>query len=134
MRGCRHIREIKRLYYIYGISIEIVCMYYNFTNCVICPLAAPCPPVLQVSTASCISDQVLVLWTWVQDALNVAINATSMLGQSVSCTSTNTSCTIQGLQCGQRYTVQGTSLGTWCNSSPSVPLSIVTGKVFTNKI
>lgn len=98
------------------------------------PLSAPCPPVLQVSSPSCINNQVMVLWTWVPDALNVTINATSMLGQSVTCSSANTNCTMQGLQCGQRYTVQGTSLGMWCNSSPSVPLNISTGEVNTKNI
>ncbi|XP_053096527.1 uncharacterized protein LOC113530559 [Pangasianodon hypophthalmus] len=87
---------------------------------------APCPPVLQVFPSSCISDQVMVSWAWVQDALDVTVIASSTLGQSVSCGSSNNSCTLQGLRCGQRYTVQGTSRGLWCNSIGGVPLSIVT--------
>ncbi|XP_017343677.1 uncharacterized protein LOC108276481 [Ictalurus punctatus] len=87
---------------------------------------APCPPVLQVFPSTCISDQVMVSWTWVQNAQNVIVNATSALGHSVGCKSANNNCTLQGLWCGQRYTLQGTSQGLWCNSTPGVPLSIVT--------
>ncbi|XP_058265731.1 uncharacterized protein LOC131365857 [Hemibagrus wyckioides] len=87
---------------------------------------APCPPVLQIFPRSCISDQVVVSWTRVQDALSVTVNGTSTLGHSLGCSSVNNSCTLQGLWCGQRYTVQGISYSQWCNSTPSVPLSIVT--------
>lgn len=90
-------------------------------------LSAPCPPVLQIFPRSCISNQVVVSWTRVQDALSVTVNGTSTLGHSVGCISVNNSCTLQGLWCGQRYTVQGISYSQWCNSTPSVPLSIVTG-------
>lgn len=106
----------------------------NLTDPMICLLSAPCPPVLQVSPSSCINDQVMVSWTWVQDALNVTVNAISALGHSVGCTSANNNCTMQGLLCGQRYTVQGTSRGMWCNSTLSVPLSIVTGEGNTKDI
>ncbi|GAA6076390.1 uncharacterized protein LOC113651476 [Tachysurus ichikawai] len=87
---------------------------------------APCPPVLQVAPRSCVSDQVLVSWTMVQDALGVTVNGTSTLGHSVGCSSANNNCTLQGLWCGQRYTVQGISYSQSCNSTFSVPLSIVT--------
>ncbi|KAI5096119.1 hypothetical protein C0J45_14549, partial [Silurus meridionalis] len=87
---------------------------------------APCPPVLQVVPSSCINDQALVLWTGSPDVLDVTLTATSVLGYSAGCTSANNSCNIQGLQCAQRYTLQGTSRGMLCNSTPSVPLNIIT--------
>lgn len=74
----------------------------------------------------------MVSWTSVEGALDVTVNATSALGHSVGCNSANNNCTMQGLQCGQSYIVQGTSNGLWCNSILSVPLSIVTGKDNTN--
>ncbi|KAI5609206.1 hypothetical protein C0J50_6208 [Silurus asotus] len=87
---------------------------------------APCPPVLQVVPSSCINDQALVLWTGSPDVLDVTVTATSVLGYSAGCTSANNSCNIQGLQCAQKYTLQGTSHGMLCNSTPSVPLNINT--------
>lgn len=110
----------------------LLLIYAVFLN--LFSLSAPCPPVLQVAPRSCVSDQVLVSWTMVQDALGVTVNGTSTLGHSVGCSSANNNCTLQGLWCGQRYTVQGISYSQSCNSTFSVPLSIVTGKNNTNYV
>ncbi|XP_017573413.2 uncharacterized protein LOC108439482 [Pygocentrus nattereri] len=87
---------------------------------------APCPPRLQAPSLSCIRDQAVVSWTGDQDAMGVSVNATSSLGHTLSCSSANHSCALQGLQCGQTYALQGTIQGLHCDSNPSAPLNIVT--------
>uniref|UniRef100_A0A8B9HN00 Fibronectin type-III domain-containing protein n=1 Tax=Astyanax mexicanus TaxID=7994 RepID=A0A8B9HN00_ASTMX len=87
---------------------------------------APCPPRLQSSSLSCVNNQALVSWTGDQGAVGISINAVSALGSSASCSSANHSCALQGLQCGQSYTVLGTVQSLQCHSSASAPLNIVT--------
>ncbi|KAK1803500.1 hypothetical protein P4O66_020926, partial [Electrophorus voltai] len=90
---------------------------------------APCPPLLQSPPAGCMADQANVSWAVARDETGVSLNATSVLGHSVGCGSAGGhSCLLQGLQCGQEYTVRATTQGPHCSSVPSPPLSIVTGR------
>ncbi|XP_075901618.1 uncharacterized protein fndc7b isoform X2 [Nelusetta ayraudi] len=89
---------------------------------------APCPPVIQDHTLDCASNQVLVTWIEDQDATGgVAVNATSSLGHSASCSSSgNSSCMMDDLRCGHTYTVQAFAQGAQCWSKASSAFQIAT--------
>ncbi|XP_076840783.1 uncharacterized protein fndc7b [Brachyhypopomus gauderio] len=88
---------------------------------------APCPPLLHSPPVDCVSDRTTVSWTVASDVTGVVLNATSVLGHSVGCSSMGSpNCTLQGLQCGQTYAVQASAQDTHCSGASSPPLSIVT--------
>lgn len=94
--------------------------------CVLFP--ASCAPVIQGYSNNCISNSTLVTWTKDNYTLSVMINATSNQGQSLSCSSsTNNSCVLDNLLCGQNYTVLAVAKGVQCTSKPSSAIQIVTG-------
>ncbi|XP_067369826.1 mucin-3B [Channa argus] len=88
---------------------------------------APCAPVIQNNILDCTSNRALVTWVEDKDALSVTVNANSSLGHLTSCSSsTNTSCVLADLHCGNTYTVQAVSRGGQCLSKPSSTFQIVT--------
>ncbi|XP_040040842.2 uncharacterized protein fndc7b [Gasterosteus aculeatus] len=88
---------------------------------------APCAPVIQHHSLDCVTNHAVVTWVEDKDAMSVAVNATSSLGHSASCSSsTNGSCVLDELRCGHSYTVQAVARGVQCASKPSSPLQIVT--------
>lgn len=92
------------------------------------PYPAPCAPVIQDHSLDCVSNHALVSWVEDKDAKNVTVKATSKLGHSASCSSTtNSSCVLDDLQCGNTYTVQAVARGVQCLSKPSSTFQIVTG-------
>lgn len=96
--------------------------------CILC--LAPCAPVIQAHTLDCASNHALVTWVEDKDAISVTVNATSSLGHSASCSSsTNSSCVLNYLQCGNTYGVQAFAQGVQCLSKPSSTFQIVTGKL-----
>lgn len=91
---------------------------------------APCAPVIQNYSLDCVSNHALVTWVVEKHAISVTVNATSSLGYSTSCnSSTNSSCLLADLQCGNTYTVQVVAQGAQCLSKPSSTIQIVTGKL-----
>lgn len=84
---------------------------------------------IQDHALDCVSNQVLVTWIEDQDATGgVAVNATSSLGHTASCSSSgNSSCTLDDLLCGHTYTVQAFAQGALCWSKASSAFQIATG-------
>lgn len=92
------------------------------------PCSAPCTPLIQNYSLDCVSNRAVVTWVKDEDAISVMVNATSNQGQSTSCSSsTNSSCVLDKLQCGNTYTVQAVARGRQCLSKPSSTFQIVTG-------
>ncbi|KAM7387685.1 hypothetical protein PAMP_023907 [Pampus punctatissimus] len=89
--------------------------------------SSPCAPVIQDHSLDCVSNHALVSWTVDEDAMSITVNATSNLGHSTSCSSTtNNSCVLGHLWCGNTYTVQAVARGVQCLSKPSSSFQIVT--------
>lgn len=55
-------------------------------------------------------------------------NANHSNGSQRSCTSMGTNCLIEGLECGQNYSVSVTATNFKCNSSISAAVAITTGR------
>ncbi|XP_034066039.1 uncharacterized protein LOC117542456 [Gymnodraco acuticeps] len=87
---------------------------------------APCAPEIIDYSLDCYSNNATVTWVKDEDAMSVTVNATSTQGQRTSCSSTNSSCVLEVLQCGQIYTVQAVAQGVQCASEPSPSFQIVT--------
>ncbi|KAM3619311.1 uncharacterized protein V6R79_006036 [Siganus canaliculatus] len=88
---------------------------------------APCAPVIQDHSLDCTSKHSVVTWVKDENAASVMVNATSSLGHSASCSSsTDSSCVLDGLQCGHNYTVRAVARGAQCLSKPSSSFQIVT--------
>ncbi|KAL7397583.1 hypothetical protein ABVT39_024505 [Epinephelus coioides] len=87
---------------------------------------APCAPVIMDHSLDCVSNHAMVTWVKDEDAMNVTVSATSS-GYSTSCSSsTNSSCVLDDLRCGNTYTVQAVARGIQCDSEPSSSFQIVT--------
>ncbi|XP_067454263.1 serine-rich adhesin for platelets [Thunnus thynnus] len=83
--------------------------------------------VIQDHSLDCVSNHALVSWVDDEDAMSVTVDATSNLGHSTSCSSTsNSSCVLDDLRCGDTYTVQAVARGVQCLSKPSSTFQIVT--------
>lgn len=80
---------------------------------------------------NCRSNLALVSWAEDPDAVRVRVNATSVLGHTATCSSSANNCSLTALLCGQTYSVYGTAQGPRCESTPSAPFSIITGKYTT---
>ncbi|XP_071200535.1 mucin-3B [Salvelinus alpinus] len=86
----------------------------------------PCPPTIKDHSLDCASNQAYISWVEDDDAVGFLINASSALGHTPFCSSTNTSCLLDDLLCGQTYTVHAIAQGDQCNSEPSESFEIVT--------
>lgn len=76
----------------------------------------------------CVTNHAVVPWVKDKDAVSVTVSAQASLGHSTSCSSsTNSSCVLTDLQCGNTYTVTAVAQGVQCLSKASAPFTIVTG-------
>ncbi|KAJ8376161.1 hypothetical protein SKAU_G00067410 [Synaphobranchus kaupii] len=87
---------------------------------------APCPPVIEHHTVDCATNIASLSWGSDDDMVGFVFNGTSTLGLKTSCSTTNTSCELSDLQCGQTYTLHGAAFGKECQSEPSPGVNIVT--------
>lgn len=95
------------------------------------PFLAPCAPVISSHEVDCVSNTALVIWDEDANAESVTVTATSQdNGDTVSCSSSDTSCILQGLLCGHTYNVQAAAQGANCLSDSSTTTTIVTGKLW----
>lgn len=107
--------------------ISINCISHIY--CVTTSSTAPCAPMIQNHSLDCVSNHAMVTWAEDEDAMSVMVNATSNLGHSTSCSSsTNNSCVLDDLECGNTYTAQVVARGVQCMSKPSSTFQIVTGR------
>ena len=76
---------------------------------------------------NCSNNQALVTWAPEPHATSFSVITTTTGAPSASCSSTNTSCVLNNLLCGRRYTGQAVAQGNQCTSVPSTSFEILTG-------
>ncbi|KAM9445384.1 fibronectin type III domain-containing protein 7 [Clarias gariepinus] len=77
----------------------------------------PCKPQNLSASVDCSTSTGLVSWEAEQGALFYMVQAVGANGYQTQCMSTNTSCLLPSLQCGQLYNVTSVSQDGRCNSS-----------------
>ncbi|KAI7794726.1 fibronectin [Triplophysa rosa] len=77
---------------------------------------APCPPSSLEASASCGTNMGTISWQAGAGANSYTANVVGNHGHTVSCTSTNTSCSVK-LDCGHQYTATVVSSVDLCNST-----------------
>ena len=85
----------------------------------------PCVPMnlsvhYNVSTAQ-------VMWAAARGASSYSVQAVADLGSGVTCNTNNTTCSMNGLQCGQIYNVTVMARNTVCDSMISETSRLMTG-------
>lgn len=93
---------------------------------------APCPPNGVKELVNCNNGTVTITWSTVSGALTYTATLEDVYGDSTTCcTTSNTSCDVTHLPCGEIYIVRVTVEGRTCNSSESEQLMFRTGTVHT---
>ncbi|XP_072296578.1 uncharacterized protein [Eucyclogobius newberryi] len=87
---------------------------------------APCSPTIQYYNLTCGTNSSSLTWTSVQSATGYVVTAGTASGDSVSCTSVTSECTLTELKCSQSYTATVVALGNECNSEPGTDFTIST--------
>uniref|UniRef100_A0A3Q2UY66 Uncharacterized LOC102300190 n=1 Tax=Haplochromis burtoni TaxID=8153 RepID=A0A3Q2UY66_HAPBU len=84
---------------------------------------APCPPNGVKELVNCNNGTVTITWSTVSGALTYTATLEDVYGDSTTCcTTSNTSCDVTHLPCGEIYIVHVTAEGRTCNSSESEQL------------
>ncbi|XP_072525550.1 uncharacterized protein [Salminus brasiliensis] len=95
---------------------------------------APCLPIILNTSLDCATNAALISWTPVNNAIRYLLNGISTNGHEVSCVSTNSSCSLTELECGQTYSVFATARGQQCDSSPSTSVNVITVPCATQNV
>uniref|UniRef100_A0A3B4UUE8 Fibronectin type-III domain-containing protein n=1 Tax=Seriola dumerili TaxID=41447 RepID=A0A3B4UUE8_SERDU len=80
---------------------------------------APCPPEDVDNSVDCENATVSVTWSAVPGAVMYTATLEELNGDTTCCTTSDTSCDITDLPCGQSYILHVTAEGRTCNSSQS---------------
>jgi len=91
----------------------------------------PCSPTNVTVIVGCSLDSARVNWTVGRGAVYYYATAKHSDGSEHTCTSPNTNCLIEGLNCGQTYNVSVTATNYKCNSSISSHSTMTTGRPTT---
>ncbi|XP_018609477.2 fibronectin type III domain-containing protein 7-like [Scleropages formosus] len=79
----------------------------------------PCIPEINSLYLDCFTNSLLLQWDYVHGATSYTALAESHNHVGTSCKSNDTNCEIEGLLCGQMYTVRLLASDEQCNSTPS---------------
>lgn len=96
-------------------------MKEKYTIC----FAEPCPPT--ILSARAVSDRGEVTWEPSVGAVRYMVTLEGWRGDTLSCQTTQTSCSVPRLQCGTVYNTRVLAIGTSFNSSYSVVARLTTG-------
>lgn len=88
----------------------------------------PCEPSGLAVDLDCETNSAILSWDASEGAVEYFGCAQSMDGDTLYCDSTVTSCTIEGLECGDTYNFSVEASDSVCNSSFSAPLQAGAGK------
>lgn len=77
---------------------------------------------------NCYTQTAQVSWYPSDGGLTYAVLATTAFGQNVTCKTNTTSCDLEGLLCGQSYSVSVKSMGETCSSVANMIGTLITGK------
>ncbi|XP_036072425.1 uncharacterized protein LOC112147737 [Oryzias melastigma] len=89
---------------------------------------APCPPTNLSAELNCTTRSAVVTWRTVATAVSTAYNvqATSPDGHNSSCSNMGSSCDLDNLVCGQKYSVVVEAINTGCPGPASAPSFLTT--------
>uniref|UniRef100_A0A3B3TCY5 Fibronectin type III domain-containing protein 7-like n=1 Tax=Paramormyrops kingsleyae TaxID=1676925 RepID=A0A3B3TCY5_9TELE len=111
----------------YNISVLALDSQCNSTSSpAISVSTAPCPPVIVNSTLNCTTNVASLSWVTGNAVVDVVVNASSSQGHQTWCRSTNGTCDLVDLRCGQNYTVRASVAGASCGSAASPASYILT--------
>lgn len=91
-------------------------------------LSVPCKPRNIKAAMDCYTKTAQVSWYPSDGALSYLVVASTASGHNVTCETTNTSCELEGLRCGQSYSVWMKSVGETCSSSANMTGELLTGE------
>ncbi|XP_071348392.1 LOW QUALITY PROTEIN: pneumococcal serine-rich repeat protein-like [Trachinotus anak] len=80
---------------------------------------APCPPQSLTAVTDCGTNSLLASWHASLGATTYMATVTGPNGFSDTCSSSNLTCSVSGLQCASRYNITVTSQDGHCTSAPS---------------
>ncbi|XP_014901851.1 uncharacterized protein fndc7b [Poecilia latipinna] len=106
----------------YGVSITAVgenCTSYPSNNTF---RTVPCAPSNLAVDIDCQTNYARLSWARTDGAVEYFSRASSAAGEAFYCDSSNTSCTLKTLQCGNNYNFTVKAFDGACNSSESKPL------------
>lgn len=92
------------------------------------PCSGPCPPSNVDVSLQCNGNVGIVHWTAAQIAEMYIATAMGYDGHSHTCNSTGTSCNFMDLHCEENYTVTVVTVERSCQSEPSTPVTLRSGK------
>lgn len=94
-------------------------------------LAGSCPPTMVLASLQCAGNVGVVTWTpasradlYVASTLPSAVN-----GRVYNCSSSGTSCSLTGLNCGDTVTISVVTVERGCQSQPSDQTTLKTGQI-----
>ncbi|XP_075473113.1 uncharacterized protein LOC142503970 isoform X2 [Ascaphus truei] len=88
--------------------------------------AAPCAPAGVTYTRDCPTNVASIAWIQSAGADEYHVTATATGGLEASCNSTNTSCWLRDLECGQSYNITVVALDQRCSNPSRSPVSMDT--------
>lgn len=91
-------------------------------------LPVPCKPRHIEAVMDCLIQMATVSWYPSDGALSYMVMATTASGDSVTCEANNTHCELEGLLCGQSYSVAVTAVGQTCSCIAHMTGQLDTGE------
>lgn len=101
---------------------------------VLSSFSVPCEPLSLAVDIYCKTNSAILSWNESEGAVKYFVFAQPMDGDMLYCDSTNTSCIIEGLECGEMYNFSVEASNGICNSSFSAPLQAGAGKYQSPKV
>ncbi|XP_036072147.1 fibronectin type III domain-containing protein 7-like [Oryzias melastigma] len=86
----------------------------------------PCPPTNVSAVYTCSPNPVAVSWVASGNAKQYTAVALSQQGHKSECTTNQTSCSLPGLQCGEKYSIRVSGANDICSSQESNSVSLLT--------
>lgn len=100
----------------------------RLTLVVVCPLpAVPCVPTNVSALTDCANNTALMSWSASRGAAQYLVTAHGSHSND-SCQTSDLSCSLDNLTCGNRYTVQVVAMDDICSTIPSQALILDSGK------
>lgn len=100
-------------------TISMTCTYLVLFYAMWYPPPAPCSPRGLRAVTDCGTTSLLAFWNASLGSTSYTATVTGPNGLSETCSSSNLTCSVSGLQCASQYNVKVTSQDDHCTSSPS---------------
>lgn len=94
------------------------------------PSSAPCPPVAIEKSVWCDNHTASISWSVIPGAVTYTATLEQINGNTTCCTTSDTSCDIPDLPCGEMFILLITAEGRTCNSSQSAAEIMRTGMLY----